>query len=275
MAITKFVPELWSARLVAALEKAHVANAFVNKDYEGMITGQGDTVHITSINNIAINQYVKGTPITTQDLTDTDTSLQITEADYFSFAVDDIDKVQSAGDLIDAAMSNAAYGLNDKSDTFLFATMAAGVASSNKLTTVKLTTSNIYEKIVELRLLLDKANVPTQSRAIAIPPEAYALLLQDNRFVGTGGADAEGTLKSGLVGKVAGFDVYETNNLPESSGEYSIIASVPSATTYAEQIAKTEAFRQEAQFADGVKGLHVYGAKVIDGKKIAVLPATF
>lgn len=277
MAITKFIPELWNARLFAALEKVHVANAFVNKDYEGDIQKQGDTVHIVSINNININTYTKGTPITVQDLTDTETTLTISEADYFAFAVDDIDAVQAAGDLVDAATANAAYGLNDKSDKFLFATIASGVATGNKLATVQLTASNIYQKIVELRTKLDKANVPTAGRAIAIPPEAYALLLQDSRFVAGGGAQAEEAVRSGYVGKVAGFEVFETNNLPYDTGtsEYSIIASVPGATTYAEQIIKTEAFRQESQFADGVKGLHVYGAKVVDGNRIAVLPATF
>ena len=110
MAITNFIPELWSARLFNALEKQHVASAFVNTDYTGMISNQGDTVHITTINNIAINKYTKGTPITTQDLTDNDIPLVISEADYFSFAVDDIDAVQSAGNLIDSAMQNASYG---------------------------------------------------------------------------------------------------------------------------------------------------------------------
>lgn len=277
MAISNFIPELWSARLITALEKAHVASAFVNTNYTGMITGQGDTVHLTSLDDITINKYTKNSPITTQVLTDHDTSLVISEADYFSFAVDDIDAVQSAGDLVDTAMSNAAYGLNDVSDTFLFAQMASGVDSGNVVPTAQLTAQNIYEKIIELRTKLDKANVPTAERAIAIPPEAYALLLQDSRFVAGGGSQAEATVRNGYVGQVAGFTVYETNNLPYDNGTQAttIIASVPSATTYAEQIVKTEAFRVESGFADGVKGLHVYGAKVIDGKRIATIDATF
>lgn len=279
MAITNFIPELWSARLFENLQKAHVSSAFVNNDYTGMITGQGDTVNITSINDININSYSKGTPITTQALTDANIKLVISEADYFSFAVDDIDAVQSAGDLIDSAMRNAGYGLNDVSDKFNFSTIASGVDAGNKLTHVQLTASNIYDKIVELRLKLDKANVPTQGRALAIPPEAYALLLTDSRFASGYGEASADVVRNGMVGRVAGFDVYETNNLPHQTvggnEEYDIIATVPSATTYAEQIVKTEAFRQESGFADGVKGLHVYGTKVLDGKRVAVLPAWF
>lgn len=278
MAITTFIPELWSARLLENLRKNHVATNLVNTDYEGMITGQGDTVHINSIGDIQIKNYTKNTDMASpDDLATTDQTLVISEAKYFNFQVDDIDKVQASGELVDVAMGNASYGLADVADQYLYATMASGANSANKLATVQLTASNIYQKIIELRTLLDKANVPTAGRAISIPPEAYALLLQDSRFVAGGGAQAEATVRNGLVGNVAGFAVYETNNLPYDTGkqEYSIIASVPSATTYAEQIVKTEAYRMEKRFADGVKGLHVYGAKVVNGKALAVLPATF
>ena len=153
--------------------------------------------------------------------------------------------------------------------------MAAGAATT--LTSAKLTVDNIYERMLALRIALDKNSVPTAGRAVTIPPEAYALLLQDKRFVEGGGTNAEATVRNGEVGQVAGFTVYESNNLPkdESTGAISIIASVASATTYAEQIVKTETYRPEKRFADGVKGLHVYGAKVTNGKKLAVLPAAF
>lgn len=278
MAVTKFIPQIWSARLEEALQKAHVATNLVNRDYEGLITGQGDTVVINTIGDITVKNYTKNTDIANpDDLSTTDQKLQISQAKYFNFQVDDVDKVQANGDLIDKAMGNASYQLADVADQYLFGVMASGAETANVLPTVQLTASNIYEKIVALRLVLDKNNVPTAGRAIAIPPEAYALLLQDKRFVEGGGSNAEATVRNGMVGQVAGFTVYETNNLPydNSTKEYSIIASVESATTYAEQIVETEAYRMEKRFADGIKGLHVYGAKVTDGTRIAVLPATF
>ena len=278
MAITTFIPTLWSARLIDALEKAHVATNFVNKDYEGEIRGQGDTVKINRLGAITVKNYTKNTDMASpDDLTTADTTLTISQAKYFNFQVDDIDAVQARASLVDKAMTNASYELADVADKYIFGVIAGGVDSANLLSTVQLTASNIYQKIVEMRTIMDKNNIPTAGRKIAIPPEAYALLLQDSRFVAGGGAQAEATVRNGLVGNVAGFSVFESNNLPYDTGksEYSIIASVESATTYAEQIVETEAYRMEKRFADGVKGLHVYGASVLDGKRIVVLPATF
>lgn len=280
MAVTSFIPTIWSARLMDALQKSHVATNLVNRNYEGLIQGQGDRVKINSIGAITVKTYTKNSDIASpDDLTTTDQTLIISEAKYFNFQVDDIDAVQANGDLVDSAMKNASYQLADVADKYLLGVMFAGVATANKLTNTQLTASNIYQKIVEMRTKLDKANVPTAGRWIVLPPEAYALLLQDSRFVAGGGDQAEATVRNGLVGKVAGFDVYESNNCPvEAIGgtdHIDIIAGVAEATTYAEQIVSTEAYRMEARFADAVKGLHVYGATVTDGTRLAVLPATF
>ena len=110
-----------------------------------------------------------------------------------------------------------------------------------------------------------------------MPPEAYALLLQDARFTSVQGV-AQGVITNGLVGRVAGFDIYMSNNVVKTSAGtpvYSITAQISDATTYAEQIIKTEALRPEASFSDAVRGLHVYGAKVTRPEEIATLFATF
>ena len=133
---------------------------------------------------------------------------------------------------------------------------------------------NVYENIVALRTKLDKANVPVSGRFVVVPPEVYALLLLDDRFVkASDSATANAALLNGEVGRVAGFTVYMSNNTPYASETWSIPAGVKTATTYAEQIVSTEAYRLEKRFADAVKGLHVYGAKVTDGTQLAVLKA--
>ena len=130
MAVTTFIPELWSARLLYALEKAHVATNLVNRNYEGVIANQGDTVHINSIGAITVKDYTKNTDIAAPDaLTTTDQTLEIDQCKYFNFQVDDVDKVQAAGDLVDTAMGRAAYALADTSDAFLLKTIAAGAAA--------------------------------------------------------------------------------------------------------------------------------------------------
>ena len=283
MAITTFIPELWSARLLYALEKSHVATNLVNRNYEGVIANQGDTVHINSIGAVTVKDYTKNTNIADPEvLTTADQTLDIDQAKYFNFQVDDVDKAQISGEIIDTAMGRSAYALADVSDAFLLKTIANGVASANKIgakaTLTALTASNVYENIVKMRTLLDKANVPTTGRTIVVPPEVYALLLLDDRFAKSGSDSGQNALLNGQVGRVAGFTVFMSNNVKTGTGTdtghtpyFEITAQVETATTYAEQIIKTEGYRMESRFADGVKGLHVYGAKVTDGSQIAAM----
>lgn len=283
MAITTFIPEIWSARLLYALDKAHVATNLVNRNYEGVIANQGDTVHINSIGAVTVKDYTKNTNIADPEvLTTSDQTLVIDQAKYFNFQVDDVDKAQISGEIIDTAMGRSAYALADVSDAFLLKTIANGAASTNKIgakaTLTALTASNVYENIVKMRTLLDKANVPTTGRTIVVPPEVYALLLLDDRFAKSGSDSGQNALLNGMVGRVAGFDVFMSNNCVSgtdggsgSTPYFVITAQVAAATTYAEQIIKTEAYRMEKRFADAVKGLHVYGAKVTDGSQIAAM----
>lgn len=284
MAITTFIPEIWSARLLYALENAHVATNLVNRNYQGQIANAGDTVRINSIGAITVSDYTKNTDMAAPEtLSTTDQTLIIDQAKTFNFQVDDVDNVQAAGDLIDTAMGRAAYALADVSDKFLLKTIANGAASANtigqKATLTALTAANVYENIVKLRTLMDKANVPTQGRTLVIPPEVYALLLNDTTHFSLAQAvTKDDVVINGMVGRIAGFDVFESNNCVSGSNGGSgttpyfvITAQVASATTFAEQIIKTEAYRMEKRFADGIKGLHVYGAKVTDGSQIAAM----
>ena len=266
--------------------KLHVATNLVNRNYEGVIANQGDTVHINSIGAVTVKDYTKNTNIADPEvLTTADQTLDIDQAKYFNFQVDDVDKAQISGEIIDTAMGRSAYALADVSDAFLLKTIANGVASANKIgakaTLTALTASNVYENIVKMRTLLDKANVPTTGRTIVVPPEVYALLLLDDRFAKSGSDSGQNALLNGMVGRVAGFDVFMSNNCVSgtdggsgSTAYFVITAQVAAATTYAEQIIKTEGYRMESRFADGVKGLHVYGAKVTDGNQIAKIIAS-
>ena len=283
MAVTNFIPELWSARLLNALDKSHVFANVVNRDYEGEIKKMGDTVHINTIGAVTIGTYTQNTDFSSgpETLATTDQTLLINQAKYFNFQVDDIDAAQAAGDIMDKAMTRAAYGLADASDSYIAGVLAGAADASNTVSTsaVALTSSNVYENVVKMRTILDKANVPTAGRWLVIPPEMYALILLDDRFVKTGGEMAEGILRTGLVAQAAGFDIYLSNNCVSATVSekvtYTITGGVDAAATYAEQIVSTEAYRPEKRFADAVKGLHVYGAKVVDKAQIACLKATF
>jgi len=277
MAVSTFIPELWSARLLNALNKVHVAASLVNRDYEGEIKQCGSSVHINRIGNITVSDFERDFDIDDPEVLSTeDSELSIDKAKYFNFMIDDVDAAQAAGDLMDKAMERSAYALNDVADAYILETLAGSVPSENTIgedAPIALTADNVYSYIVKLRLILDKNNVPHDGRTIVMPPDVYALLLQDSRFTGSGTLGEE-TTRSGFIGRIAGFDIFESNNCYQDGDSYCVTAQVPSACTYAEQILETSAYRPEKRFADAVKGLHVYGAKVTNPEQIALLNCT-
>lgn len=268
MAITTFIPQLWSARLLENLQQAHVATQFVNRDYEGEIRKMGDTVHINSIGAITIGDYVKNTDIgDPETLSAEDQELVVDQAKFFNFQVDDVDAAQAAGPIMDGAMREASYGIADVVDKKIFTDMAKDAGT--KLKSIALTKDNVYEQVVALRTALNKKHVPKQGRKLAVSSDVTGMLLLDDRFV-KATESANVRLENGFVGRVAGFDVYETENAPANT----MIAAHPMATSFAEQIVEIEAYRPEKRFADAVKGLNVYGVKVVRGNAIAVAPYT-
>lgn len=281
MAITNFQPEVWSATLLSILEKSlvYAGAPCVNRNYEGEISQYGDTVHIVSIADPTISTYTKDTDLTVQVLTDSEQLLTIDQAKAFAFEIDDIDMRQArdGGALMTEAAKRAAFGLRDLTDQFVAGLMKTGVNASNALgaVTVSTTPTDAYDKVlVPLAQKLDEANVPTEGRFVVVTPAFYAKLRLDGRFIK---ANEAGTtaLHNGNVGGAAGFDISVSNNAPAgaSTGKV-IIAGSNIATSYAEQISKVEAFRPEKRFADALKGLHLYGAKVVRDTALATADVT-
>ena len=279
MAITRFKPEIWSAKLLVALRKELVYGGpqVVNHDYEGEIANAGDTVRITSISDPTIGTYVpNSTTIVPEELTDAQRTLVIDQAKYFAFKVDDVDRRQAAGDVMTEAMSRAAYKLADTVDQFI-AGLYTGIVAGNVLGSTgapidTYTTANdAYDKVlVPLRTALKKANVPTAGRYAIVSPEMMGSLLRDSRFIKANESGSTDALRNGFVGRAAGFDIYESNNVPVPSGDTQVItAGVSAAITFAEQISQTEAYRPEAGFSDAIKGLAVYGAKLVRPEAMA------
>ena len=270
MSLATFTPEVWSQELLMALEKAQViaADGVVNRDYEGEIAQAGDTVHINSISDPTVATYTPGsTTITPEDLTSAQQSLVIDQSKYFAFKVDDIDKRQNSGNVMTKAMQRAAYKMRDTTDIYVEALLRAGVASANALGTVAVATASptaFYDNVlVPLSVLLDEANVPTEGRYCLLPAWCHGRLLRDDRFIRADASGKAAASANGIIGEAAGFTLRKSNNLPIVTGDdYSVIAGVPDACSFADQISQVEAFRPESSFSDAVKGLHVYGAKV-------------
>lgn len=279
MSVEKFIPQIWSARLLNHLDKRHVYLNLLNRDYEGEIKNFGDTVKVNQIGDITIKDYTKGTDIEApEDVAGEQQELKIDQAKYFNFSVDDVDNAQTNPKLMDKAMERAAYTMNDVVDAFTANLLAINVHTDNTIgddTTPKVPTKETaYDLLVDLGVKLTEANVPTVGRWVVIPAWYHGLLLKDQRFVGNGTDYNKAILEGGEVGNAAGFTVYVSNNVPNTTKtKYKIIGGTEEAGSYAEQILKTEAYRPEKRFSDAVKGLHVYGAKVFQSKCIAVLTA--
>jgi len=276
-----FIPTVWAARLLTALEKSLVygqANV-CNRDYEGEIREAGNTVKIGSIGDVTIGNYTKDTDITAPEtLTDSEQQLEIDQAKYFNFYVDSIDRAQQNANVLDTAMQRSAWSLRDAADSFLATAMDAAVPSGNKigsLATPKVPTKDdAYEYLVDLGVLLDEANTPLENRFVIVPAWFHGLLLKDERFVQAGTLRSDRALANGAVGEAAGFSILKSNNVPNTTAtKYKIIAGHGIATSYVEQIVDLQTYQPERRFGDAVKGLHVYGARVVQPTALACLIA--
>jgi hypothetical protein len=277
----QFIPTVWAARLLVALEKALVYGQtnVCNRDYEGEIAEVGSSVKIGSIGDVTIGDYERNTDISDPEiLTDSEQSLLIDNAKFFNFYVDSVDRAQQNVNVMDEAMRRSAHGLREKADSYLAGIMASAVTGSNTIGTLGTpevpTKANAYEYLVDLGIKLDEADVPIAGRFVTVPAWFHGLLLKDDRFVKVGSRRSDAVLANGEVGDAAGFTILKSNNVPNTTGtKYKIIAGHSVATTYAEQIVDLHTYKPEKRFGDAVKGLHVYGAKVVQPNALAMLIA--
>jgi hypothetical protein len=289
--IDNFIPQIWSANILVALEKAlvYAQPNVINRDYEGEISEVGNTVLINSIGDPTIFDYTKNTDMPPPEtLTGAQRSLTITQAKAFNFQVDDVDKKQGKPAVMATALARVAYRLADLADQFLAATFYAG-STQNSIGTLETPivaptptpgNSGAYEQLVDLQVKLDENNVPTEARWVVVPPWFHGVLTKDSRFVHVGGTEV---LMNRMVGTAAGFNVLVSNNTPavaapsgssNSTVRNVVICGHSMAGTYAEQINQVEAYRPERRFGDAVKGLHLYGAAVIRAEAVAILYTT-
>src|SRR5215203_5277065 len=262
------LPSVWSARILGKLEKAlaYAQPGVVRRDFEGEIRADGDRVHFHSFSDLTIGTYTKdSTTISYENLTDARVTLLIDQSKYFAFRVDDINAAQMRPKIIDAAADRAAYQLAQTADAYV-ASLYTGASASNPdniIEVTQATAANVYSKFVGLAQRMDENNLPAEGRYAVIPPWILALLRQDNTFVTQAKPDV---VLNGQVGQIAGITLLVSNNVPVTgtpTDDYHIMAGVETAIGYAEQIVNLEGLRLEGSFADGVRGLHLYGSKVL------------
>ena len=290
MSIVNAIPQVWAANILRALNTLLVYGnpAIINTDYDGDIAAQGDTVRITTLGDVTVKDYSRDADIEAPEaLTDAQLTLTIDQQKYFNFAVDDIDKRQAIPGLMDEAGLRAAYGLRKSTDSFIsshYTDIDAGNFLGSDGTPEKIKTKGVesaYNTIIDLGVLLDATDTPEDSRFVVVPPWYVGYLEKDLRFIGYGTPANRATLENGfapqsngLVGRAGGFDVYQSNQVPNTSAaKYKVIAGHKMGWSFADQLVETVAFRPERRFADALKGLHVYGAKVVRPSNLACLVA--
>lgn len=291
MSIVNAIPQVWSQRILKALETllVYAGPNVINRDYEGEIAQQGDTVRITTLGDVEVKNYTRDSDIEAPEaLTDAALTLAISQQKYFNFAVDDVDQRQAIPGLLDEAGLRAAYGLRKITDSFvagLFTDIDTanfyGTDASPK-TGYNAAEKQAYNHLTILKKLLDETDTPEDNRFVVIPPWLETYLLQDLRFTGYGTQENRRTLEggtkagnNGIIGEAAGFQVYRSNQVPNTTAKkYKIIAGHRSAWSFADQLSETVAYRPERRFSDAVKGLHVYGAKLVRPSNMACLVAS-
>lgn len=275
-ALQEFRPEIWSSNLIVNTNKALVFGNLATRQYEGEITGAGSVVKISELGDITIGTYTEGADVTVQELTGAQRNLVIDQQKYFAFDVDDILAVQARPDLMAGAMQKASFAMSDNIDQYLAALYAQagitnaadlGAAGANRtLYATGATDPNMVTMITDMHRLLDEANAPSQGRWIVVPPFMHQYLKYAQIVDNTTGAmrtPNSQAVGNGYIGMGLGFNWYASNNVSTASPQYRVMFGAPGALALAVQITKMEASRRELQFADLVKGLFVYGAKVV------------
>lgn len=259
-----FIPEVFSKLLQAKFYKTSVLPAISNTDYEGEISGQGDKVVIRTVPSVTINDYSGS--ITTQELTTGKVELLIDKAKYFSFLGDDILKAQADIDYVTKASDDAAEGMRVAVETDVLAGVVTGATTIGSQTTISAT--NVLTSILSMSTALDNLNIPEEGRFIVLSPEFISLLKQSELRQAYLTGDSESPLRNGKVGVVDRFTVYQSNMLYTASsgtdnGYTHVLAGHPKAISFASQFTNTETNRMESTFGDQVRGLKVYGSKVV------------
>lgn len=263
MAIKNFIPTVWSENLLTALEHQYIGVANCNRDFEGEITAKGSVVKICGLNPINIGNYTKNTDMETpQELSDYVKELSINQAKYFNFLIDDIEKAQCSPKLMDYAVQAAASAIANETDKFIYSLHTQASVSK---AFYEISANNVLDVILEARETLFKNGVTNPSDLVLeVSPNIASMILKAKIQLTENNTQA---LENGCIGCIGGVKVFVTNNIAYSNsgpeGSYYCLMRTKRAIAFAEQFSEIVAYRPEKRFAEAVKGLHLYGAKVV------------
>ena len=264
MSVAQFIPTIWSARILEKLQSTLVYGQpkIVNTDYQGDLSQFGDTVYAHNFSDVTVSQYVRNsTVLAYEDLDDERRSITIDQSDYFGVRLDDLDAAQMKPAVMDRVAQNAAYQLAKVQDSFISGFhVNAGQTLDDAGTARTITAANAYETFVQAGEMLDNNDIPTEGRYAVVPPWMASQLLLDDRYFLQARGDA---VLNGQIGRIAGIDILKSNRVPVGTSVSNVMVGHNMAITFASQINKTEAMRDKDSFADLLRGLTLYGGKVL------------
>ena len=273
MAISNFIPTIWSENLITSLNKKYVGVANCNRDFEGEIKNKGAIVKICGVGKININDYTKDSDMSSpQALSDTVQELCIDQAKFFNFQIDDIDHAQCSPKLMDLAMSSAAESIADVADKYVYSLYST---ATQIVRHTDISDGNLIKSIIKARKVLYENNVSDSTDVVLEVSPAVAAALLHEKIVVTQDGDL---YENGCIGSIAGCKIYVSNNIATTSTSTTSTSKcymrTKRAIAFAEQLSEISAYRPEKRFADAVKGLHLYGAKVVYPNELVVIEAT-
>lgn len=276
-------PMVYAPNLLVPFRKSLIFAGLANKDYEGEIRMMGDSVKIRQIGAITVNDYSKftntgstSTALTWQALSAAEQMLIIDKAKSFSFAVDEVDMVQNFPKVMSEGLAEAGYAIANQIDSDVAARIAS--QSGNIIAAATISAGSVLTLFSAIARKFDEANVPQGGRVVIVPPFIHQDLLE--AIPGAISALAipktydNGVLASGSVGQLYGMDIFMSNNYPTTSSTAIVTAFHRSAVTFAGQLSTIKRVEREDYFDQGIKGLYLYGVKVIRPSGVVTFAAT-
>lgn len=251
MAVTSFIPQIWEARLMAKFHERSVAQVITTAPTKI----EGNKIIFNKVSEVAINDYAGSVDFA--DLATSKVELPMDIKKYFAFKVDDVDAVQAAGALIDPHVEEAGFGLQEAADRAVFAKALEASATVEDA-------GSAYDKIVKLNTKLNKNKVPKADRFAVINAEVLEELQLDARFTKEYVIMENGIMEGA---KINGCQLVFSEEL--NKGAYGILVMHKSAVGFGVQLQETEAMRLQDAFADGVRGLQVYGTAILREEAVA------
>lgn len=276
----KMIPTIWAKKLLQRFYDATVLAEITNTDYEGEIRNMGDKVVVNTIPDITINDYEMGDELVYQRPDNTTVELLIDKGKSWSFQLDDVADAQAFMNMMGPWADNASERLKISVDTDVLAFLVGKAAAANRgatagrisgninlgiaATPVSITKAAVLDYIVDLGTVMDEQNVPESGRKLVIPAWMAGQIKKSDLKDASITGDGTSVLRNGRIGIIDRFELFSSNLLPKTGANHYVFATHQHSTTFAAQLTKTETLRAQSTFGDLMRGLMVYGRKVME-----------